>query len=336
MKICVVGAGAIGGLLAYRLAAAGMQVSVVARGAHLEAIKNNGLSLVDVVRRETLPAIRFPSADSPEALALCVGHQDVVILGLKSYHVSHMLARLAGLLGPDTVVVPAINGFPWWYFHGVSTALNPEGGDYAVKALDHDQRMLLDLDPARLIGCVVHMAAEVQQPGVVQHTGGRRLVLGEPSNSVGPRLTRLCAALDDAGFLAELSSDIRRDVWWKLLGNLSFNPVAALHGKRMHEIVNDERMLGLIRPMISEAMRVADALGVHFDASPDDRIDIARELGQARISMHQDLLAGRRLEIDAMTKAVLEIAGALGIEAPEIAATDSAITVLARARGLYP
>jgi 2-dehydropantoate 2-reductase len=335
MRICVVGAGAIGGVLAYRLAASGHDVCVVARGAHLAAIQADGLSLIDVIREEALPAIRIPASANPEDLGRELGAQDAIFIALKSYDIAPMLPRLCSLLASHTMLIPAINGFPWWYFHVIATALNPEGTPHTVHVLDPAARMLNDFEPKRVIGCVVHMAAEVSGPGVIQHTGGARLVVGEPSNTRTERLEDLAGALARAGFRAEQSDDIRRDVWWKLLGNLSFNPVAAMHGKRMHEIVNDEAMLELIRPMIQEGMQVAGALGVHFDATADDRIEIARELGQARISMHQDLLAGRRLEIDALTKSVIELADALGIDVPAIRATDRAITALARAHGLY-
>lgn len=328
MKICVVGAGAIGGLLAYRLAASGAQLGVVARGAHLQAMRAGGLTLVDAMAGKTLPAIALDASDDPADF----GVQDVVFIALKAHAIPAMLPRLAPLLGPETIVVPAINGLPWWYFWG-----HAEHPDWALQSLDPQGRMFTDLDTARVIGCVVHAAAEVTAPGVVTHTGGWRFVLGEPSTAaVTPRLARLADAMTRAGFEAQLSKNIRYDVWFKLIGNLSFNPIAALYGKRMNEICASEELCAIIRPMMREAMTVAAKLGIVIGATPDERIDVARKLGSAKISMHQDFEAGRKLELDAIMKAVIEIADRLGVPMPTVHRIDAQITERAMARGLYP
>jgi 2-dehydropantoate 2-reductase len=333
MKISVVGAGAVGGLLAYRLARSGHAVSLVARGAHLRAIQRNGLALVSAGQELITSAVQVAASERTEDIARTAGQQDIVVVTLKSYDVAAMLPGIACLLGDNSVVIAAMNGFPWWYFHGICTPLNSQGEAYFVNAIDPQGQMLQDLSVSRVLGCVLHLSAEVREPGVVRHSGGMRLVLGEPSGVLSARLALSAAAFEDAGFNVERSANIRREVWWKLLGNLSFNPVAAMQGKRMHEIVNDEAVLAIIRPMIAEGMQVSAALGVPFDSTPDQRIDIARELGQARISMHQDLLAGRRLEISALTGAVLDIADALAIPVPRIRAIHGAISALARATG---
>ncbi len=328
MKICVVGAGAIGGLLAYRLAASGQEVSVVARGAHLRAIRSGGLTLVDAMAGRTLAALPIAASDEPADLA----EQDVVFIALKAHAIPAMLPRLAHLLGPKTMVVPAINGLPWWYFWH-----QPPFEDWALRSLDPQGTMFADLDAARVIGCVVHAAAEVTAPGVVTHTGGWRFVLGEPSTpETTQRLARLGDAMTRAGFEAQLSKNIRYDVWFKLIGNLSFNPIAALYGKRMNEICGSEELCAIIRPMIREAMTVAERLGITINATPDERIDVARKLGSAKISMHQDFEAGRKLELDAIVKSVIEIADRMGVPVPTVKRIDAQITQRAIERGLYP
>ncbi len=328
MKICVVGAGAIGGLLAYRLAASGATLSVVARGAHLSAMRAGGLTLIDAMAGKTLPAIAMAAGEDPAEF----GVQDVVFIALKAHAIPAMLPRLAGLIGPQTMVVPAINGLPWWYFWQ-----HAQFPDWKLHALDPAGRMFADLDTARVIGCVVHAAAEVTAPGVVTHTGGWRFVLGEPARAdITPRLAQLGETMTRAGFEAQLSRNIRYDVWFKLIGNLSFNPIAALYGKRMNEICASETLCALIRPMIREAMAVAARLEIQIGATPDERIDVARKLGNAKISMHQDFEAGRKLELDAIVKAVIEVADRLGVPMPTVKQIDAEITRRAIERGLYP
>lgn len=328
MNICVVGAGAIGGLLAYRLAAASERVSVVARGAHLHAIRSGGLTLVDAMAGRTLDALPIAASAEPADH----GAQDVVVIALKAHAIPAMLPRLQPLLKTDTVVVPAINGLPWWYFFR-----QPPFENWALKSLDPQGTMFRDLDTARVIGCVVHAAAEVTAPGVVTHTGGWRFVVGEPGTvEATARLQGLVDTLVRAGFEAPVSRNIRYDVWFKLIGNLSFNPIAALHGKRMNEICASEELCAVIRPMMAEAMQVAERLGIRIDSTPDQRIDVARKLGNAKISMHQDFEAGRKLELDAIVKSVIEVADRLGVPVPAIRDVDTRITALATERGLYP
>jgi 2-dehydropantoate 2-reductase len=253
-----------------------------------------------------------------------------VIIGLKAHAIPAMLPRLAPLVGRDTVVVPAINGLPWWYFYGVGGAL--EG--LTLRSLDPDGTMFAALDPARIVGCVVHVAAEVRAPGEVQHSSGRRLILGELDNRASERLARVCDALDAAGFDTVRSTDIRLDVWTKLIGNLSFNPVAALTGYLMNEIVGDEAVLDVIRAMMGEAMRVAEHLGVRVPMTPDQRIDLARQLGAVRISMLQDLEQRRRLELAAIVGAVIELADRAGIAMPTTRHVHALAQARARALGI--
>ena len=311
MKICVVGAGAIGGLLAFRLADAGNDVSVVARGAHRDAIAAHGLTLVDHAAGGA-QTLAIPASGEPRDF----GVQDIVFIGLKAHAIGAMLPKIAALVGPETMVVPAINGLPWWYFQH-------EGGPYDgahLVSLDPGGTMAAHLNARHLIGCVVHAAAEVREPGVVHHTGGKRFIVGEIdralSDPVTPRVLRLAAAIDAARLAAVVSRDIRVDVWSKLIGNLSFNPVAALTLARMDRLCAHEGLLGVIRPMLLEGMAVARHYGVDLAITPDERIAVARHLGSAKISMHQDFEAQRTPEIAAIVGAVIELADKAGIAVP--------------------
>ena len=321
VRFCIVGAGAIGGVLAAKLGAVGQEVSVVARGAHLAAIRAEGLALEDTAgtRRHRLPASADPSDFGP---------QDVVVIALKAYAIGPMLPRLAPLLRLDTAVVTAINGVPWWYFCR-------EGGRFEgsrVECLDADGAMLRTLDPKHLVGCVVHAAAEVVAPGVVHHTGGRDLILGEIDGSATPRLQALASALESAGLHPLVSRRIRDDIWTKLIGNTSYNPVAALTGALMSEINANPGLIELIRRMMVEAMQVAAALGARITVTVEERLAISRKLGAAKISMLQDLERGRPLEIDAIVTAVCELGRKVGVPTPTIDAVEALVRERVRHR----
>ena len=305
MKICVVGAGAIGGWIGAGMARAGHEVSLVARGSHLDAIRQRGLVLVSDGEAHTVPAVA--SANPGD-----FGVQDVVFISLKAYSIPDMLPRLASLIGADTVVVPAINGIPWWYFY-------KEGGAFdnsVLDCLDPHGAMLGELDPGHIVGCVVHGAAQVVEPGTVRHTAGDLVYLGEPDRSVSARVRNLSNAMISAGFDAPVAGDIRQGIWMKLIGNLSYNPVAALTLAHMDEISANERILALIRTMMRETMTVAEAYGITVNLGIEERIEMARRIGHAKISMHQDVEKGRPLEIDAILGSVLELARRCRIATP--------------------
>jgi 2-dehydropantoate 2-reductase len=321
MKVCVVGAGAIGGVLGARLAAAGHDVSLVARGAHLEAIRANGIALKD---GESMRTLRVAASDNPGEL----GAQDAVFIALKAYSIGPMLARLAPLLGSDTAVVTAINGIPWWYFCR-------EGGRFdgaRVECLDPDGAMLRALDAKHLVGCVVHASAEVIAPGVIDHTSGRDFILGEIDGAATPRLDALAAALECAGLRPVPSRRIRDDIWTKLIGNTSYNPVAALTGALMSEINANPALLELIRRMMVEGMQVAEALGARITVTLEERFGLARKLGAAKISMLQDLERGRPLEVDAIVTAVCELGRKAGVPTPTINGVEALVRERARRR----
>ena len=314
MRFCIVGAGAIGGVLGAKLAAAGHDVSLVARGEHLAAIRAQGLALKDA---EGVRTFKLQAADSPAEF----GPQDAVFIALKAYSIGPMLPRLAPLLKPDTAVVTAINGIPWWYFCR-------EGGRFdgsPVECLDPGGAMLRALDPRHLVGCVVHGAAEVIAPGVVHHTTGRDFIVGEIDGAATARIDAIAGALEGAGLRAPVSRRIRDDVWTKLIGNTSYNPVAALTGALMSEINANPGLIELIRRMMDEAMQVAAACGARVTVTLDERLAIARKIGAARISMLQDLERGRPLEIDAIVTAVGELGRKAGVPTPTIDGVEALI-----------
>jgi 2-dehydropantoate 2-reductase len=319
MKICIVGAGAIGGWAGAWMAQAGHEVSLVARGAHLAALRRDGLTLVSQGQRLQCA---LPASDEPGDF----GVQDAVFLCLKTYSIPAVLPRIRPLVGPDTVVVPAINGLPWWYFY----KQGGPGEGSAIACLDPAGRMFAALEPRHILGCVVHGAAEVTAPGAISHTAGNRFILGEPDGSRSGRARRLAAAMVAAGFDASVSADIRVEIWTKLIGNLSYNPVAALTLAWMHEINGNESLLALIRAMMQESMRVAEAYGVRVPMSVEERIAVARKIGNSKISMHQDIERNRPLEVEAIIGAVAELARKAGIATPMVDAIHALVAERAR------
>lgn len=321
MKVCVVGAGAIGGLLGARLADAGHEVSLVARGAHLAAIRAGGLAIKDDtgVRSRALPASDEPADFGP---------QDVVVVALKAYSIGPMLPRIARLLTPDTAVVTAINGIPWWYFCRA-------GGKFdgaPVECLDPGGAMVRALDPKHLVGCVVHGSAEVVAPGVVHHTSGGAFILGEIDGRVTSRVQALAAAIEATGLKAPVTARIRDDVWTKLIGNTSYNPVAALTGALMNDINANPALIELIRRMMLEGIAVAEAHGCRMTVTLDERFALARKLGAVKVSMLQDLERGRPLEIDAIVTAVIELGRKVGVPTPAIDGVEALVRERARHR----
>jgi len=325
MRICIVGAGAIGAVIGAKLAVNGHEVVLIARGDHLAAIQARGLTLVDEVDHYS-GTYRLPASAEPAQFPI----QDVVFVALKAHAIAAMLPRMRPLVAAHTVVVPAINGLPWWYFHREG---GPRDGQ-SLRTLDPQGTMFAALDCARVLGCVVHLAAEVRAPGLVHHTGGRKLLLGEPDRSPSIRLRTVCDALTRAGFEATPSRDIRLDVWTKLLGNLSFNPVAALTGYLMNQICADADVLEVIVAVMREGMKVSAHYGHPMQITVEQRIAIARELGAARISMLQDLEQGRPLELAAIVGSVLELAELAGIAVPATRMVHALVLGRARALGI--
>lgn len=329
MKICIVGAGAIGGALGVHFARGGHDVSLVARGAHLRAIERDGLTLR--LGDESLVR-RCPASDDPAAF----GPQDLVVIGVKAHGVAPLLPRLKPLLGLDTIVLPALNGIPWWYFHRA-------GGPYdgqPVRCLDPDGAMLRALDSDRIVGCVVYGAGEIPEPGVVRQTSpDQPLTLGEPAGGASSRLARLAAALAVPGVKVTIDQRIRDAIWTKLLGNVAFNPVSALALANMQVVAGHARLIALVRTIMTEGVAVGTAHGVGFHVSIDQRLAMAGRLGPVKPSMLQDIELGRPMEVEAIVGAVVELARLKQVPIPTIeaiyaliSARDTTLALAASAR----
>ena len=322
MKVCVFGAGAIGGYLAVRLANAGEEVSVVARGPHLAAIRERGLRLrIDGAEEEA----RVEATDDASEL----GPQDYVAVTLKAHSVPGVVEAMAPLFGPDTCFVTAMNGVPYWYFHGL------EGhGDRRVEAVDPGGRVSDAIPYERALGCVVYPACEVVEPGVVEHMSGDRFTLGEPDGSKSDRAQALSKALIGAGFKAPVRPRIRDEIWIKLWGNLAFNPLSALTHQTLDVLATRPDLRAVARAMMVEGQAVAEALGVRFSIDVDRRIEGAAEVGAHRTSMLQDLERGRPMEIDALVAAVSELGRAAEVPTPTLDTILALVTARAEAAGL--
>ena len=306
MRICIYGAGAIGGYLGARLAIAGEDVTLIARGPHLAAMRRSGLRLRSAAGEET--ARPRCLEDPAEA-----GHQDYVILTLKAHAVAAVVEPLQSLLGPETAVVTATNGVPWWYFYRLEGAWQGR----RIECVDPGGRQWDRIGPERVIGAVVYPAVEVVEPGVVRHLSGDRVVLGEPSGEKSDRATRLSHALIGADVRAPVR-DIRHEIWIKLWGNVAFNPISALTLATLEDIAADPGGAALARAMMLEAQAIAEKLGVRFRIDVDRRIRGAAEVGAHRTSMLQDLERGRPMEIDAVVGAVQEMGRLVGVVTPTI------------------
>lgn len=325
MKVCIFGAGAIGGFLAVPMRQAGVDVSVVARGAHLAAIRRDGL-LLAIDGRERIAAV--PATDDPATL----GRQDVVILTLKAHQAWAAADAVAPLLGPETVVVTAQNGIPWWYFHGTA---GPHA-DRRLDSVDPGGRQWRAIGPARVIGCTVYTANELVAPGVVRHIQGDAFGLGEPKGTITPRLERVAGLFERAGLTARLMPDIREDIWLKLWGSLCFNPISALTRATMDVVGTDPGTRALARAMMVEAEQVGRRLGVTFRVEVDRRLNGAARVGPHKTSMLQDVERGRPLEIDALLTVVQELARLTAVATPAIDAVLALVQQLGRSLGIYP
>ncbi|MCB2127111.1 MAG: 2-dehydropantoate 2-reductase [Rhodobacteraceae bacterium] len=307
MRICIFGAGAIGGYLGAKLAQAGVDVGIVARGPHLEAIRRKGLTLIE--NGTTTEHRVRASADARD-----FGPQDYVILTLKAHSVPAIVGDLAPLLEPATTVVSGVNGIPWWYFHKIGGPL--EGTRLA--SVDPGDVQWNGIGPDRVLGCVVYPAAEVPEPGTVRHIEGNRFSLGEPNGSKSARAVALSAALTAAGLKAPVRPKLRDEIWVKLWGNLSFNPISALTHATLEILCTDPGTRAIARAMMVEAQVIAEKLGVSFPIDVDRRIDGGAAVGAHRTSMLQDLEAGRPMEIDALVGSVQELGRLTGSPTPTI------------------
>jgi 2-dehydropantoate 2-reductase len=307
MKVCIYGAGAIGGYLGAELFLAGIDVTIIARGESLRAIRENGLKLL--IGGEERIAHPACTDDPAEA-----GPHDYVFLAVKANAVPVIVEGLSPLLGPETAVVTAVNGIPYWYFYKLSGSWE----DHRLESIDPGGRQWELIGPERAIGCVLYPATERTAPGVIQHVSGDRFSLGEPDGTKSERVTRLSRAMIEAGFKAPVRPRIREEIWVKLWGNLAFNPISALTGSTLEDIVRDPGTREAARSMMVEAQEIAERLRVKFPIDIDARIQGAEAVGAHKTSMLQDLEAGREMELDALVGVVAELGRLVGVATPII------------------
>ena len=324
MKICIFGAGAIGGYMGAKLAKAGADVSLVARGPHLAAMRDKGLTLIEEEGTFTVPVT---ASDDPADL----GPQDYVIVTLKAHSVPPVVGRMQPLIGEGTTIVSGVNGVPWWYFHGLE---GPLAGTQ-LESVDPGGAQWNGFGPERVLGCVVYPAAEVTEPGTIRHIEGNRFSLGEPSGEKSERAKRLSEALNSVGLKAPVRPRIRDEIWVKLWGNLSFNPISALTHATLDVLCTDTGTRKVARDMMVEAQTIAEKLGVKFPIDVDRRIDGGAAVGAHRTSMLQDLTAGRPMEIDALVTSVQELGRLTEVPTPTIDTVLALIRLRARTAGLY-
>jgi len=324
MKLCIYGAGAIGGYLGLKLQRAGVEVSLVARGAHLDAMRRNGLA---VQTADGTEVVRPNCTDDPSEL----GPQDYLIICLKAHSVSSAVDAMRPLVGASTSIVTAFNGLPYWYFYRHGGALE----NRVIETVDPGGRQWAVFGPERAIGCIVEPATELVAPGIVRHVYGQRFPLGEPDGSSSDRVARLAEALQAAGLQAPVRADIRDEIWLKLWGNLCLNPISALTCATLDIIAGDPGTRDVARRMMVEAKAIGDRLGVRFRVDVERRLDGARAVGAHRTSMLQDLERGRPLEIDALVTTVQELGRMTGVATPTIDTVLALVQQRAEIAGLY-
>ncbi|MDA1092103.1 MAG: 2-dehydropantoate 2-reductase [Acidobacteria bacterium] len=320
MKVCVVGAGAIGGYMAVRLAEAGHDVSAIARGPHLAAIRANGLTLLE--GDQTLVATALTATDTMSD----VGTQDVVLLALKAHQIRAVIEDLPAIVGPETVLVTLQNGIPWWYFQKL-------GGPYAdrvVETVDPGGVLFRAIDPNQVIGCIAYPAATVAEPGVIKHIEGNRFPVGELDGSASERVAMVAGLFEEGGFKARVLDDIRSEIWLKLWGNLTFNPISALTHATLVDICQFPLSRALAATMMTEAQTIGERLGASFRVPLERRIAGAESVGKHKTSMLQDVEAGKPLEIDGMLGVVVELAEITGVEVPTLRAVYACASLLNR------
>ena len=324
MRTCIYGAGAIGGYLGARLSLSGADVTLVARGPHLDAMNKNGLKIIAGGKEQTV----YPECTNDPAEA---GPQDYVIITLKAPSVPKVLNAMQPLLGERTSVVTTANGIPWWYFYG----LKGPWENHRLKSVDPGNRQWEEIGPERVIGCVAYPACEISEPGVIRHIEGNRFTLGEPGGEKSERCVQLSKALISAGFKAPVRSEIRNEIWVKLWGNLCFNPISALTQATLDVIATEPGTRAMAKSMMLEALAIGEKLGVRFGVDVERRIEGAAAVGAHKTSMLQDLEAGRSMEIDAVLGAVKELGELVDVATPVIDLVLALVQQRARVAGCY-
>jgi 2-dehydropantoate 2-reductase len=325
MKVCIYGAGAIGGFIGTRLAAAGdCRVAAVARGATLRSLRDQGWRLRQAGALIVAPAT---ATDDPREL----GPMDLVVVAVKGPALAAVARGMAPLLGPDTLLLPAMNGVPWWFAQAA-----PALGGAPLRSVDPDGAIAAHLALERVLGCVVHASTFTPEPGLVEHRMGSGLIIGEPLGGDSPRVQRLGELLRRAGFEVTVSPNVRQDIWYKLWGNMTMNPVSAITGATSDRVLDDPLVRAFCSAAMAEAAQIGARIGCAVAQSPEDRHAVTRRLGRFKTSMQNDVEAGRAIELDALVTVVREIAQRLGIATPNIDALLGLTRLFARVRGLYP
>src|SRR5213078_160530 len=325
MRICVYGAGAIGGLIAAWLARSGQGVSVVARGARLQAIQHHGLR---VRSKGEVESFRIKAEADPAKL----GTQDYVLVTVKAQSLTHVAESISPLLDKDTSVVTAMNGVPWWFFDRLKFG----NGRERLESLDPGGKLSRAMPTGRIVGCVIHLAASTPEAGLISHNMGRKLIVGEPGGNNTVRTKAIADALKEAGFEVIVTDAIEKEFWVKLLGNVSFNPVSALTVSTADRLIQDRGVKDFMVSIMREVLAIGRAVGVDAAIDPEARIDMARVLGKFKTSMLQDLEAGKSLEVDGLLAGTLEIARKAGVKAPYTESLFGLIKARALSTNQYP
>jgi len=326
MKVCIYGAGAIGGWLGVKLARSGCDVSVVARGATLAALNEHGLRL-EQQSGESVSASVKASAQPAQ-----LGVQDLVVVAVKAPAMAEVARSIGPLIGPHTIVLTAMNGVPWWFFEGFGGRLQGT----RLKAVDPDGSIAQAVPASHIIGCVVHASCSVDGPGRVRQHFGNKLIIGEPSGESTPRLRELAALLERAGFETAVSGQIQKDAWYKLWGNMTVNPISAMTGATTDVILEDDLVRDFISKVMLEAREIGARIGIPIAQEPEDRHQVTRKLGAFKTSMLQDVEAGKAVELDALVTVVKELGALTQVPTPYTDALLGLARLHARVRGLYP
>ena len=331
MKVCIYGAGAIGGWIGVHLAQTGHQISVVARGDTLQALQKNGLQCIQTQDAEKTLRAQVSASANPADL----GPQDLVIVAVKAPSMRDIANNIAPLLAPYTMVMPAMNGVPWWFFDGFGGALQGT----RLKTIDPDGQIGRAIPSQHVVGCVVHASCSLDAPGVVRHHFGQGLILGEPAEQQGNvslRVQQLVADLQTAGFNASASAQIQKDVWYKLWGNMTVNPISAFTGATTDLIMQDDLVRNFVSQIMLEAKLIGEKIGIPIAQTPEDRHAVTRKLGAFKTSMLQDVEAGKAVELDALVSVVRELGQLTQVSTPYTDALLGLSRLHARVHGLYP
>ena len=331
MKVCIYGAGAIGGWIGVHLAQTGHDVSVVARGATLEALQKNGLQCVQTQS----PEARLKAKVKVSALPADLGTQDLVVVAVKAPAMADVAQGIAPLLGPNTMVLTAMNGVPWWFFQGFGDKL--QGA--TLNTIDPDGRIAKAIPAHHVVGCVVHSSCSLDGPGVVRHHFGQGLILGEPAEQngkVSTRVQQLVADLQAAGFNASASAQIQKDVWYKLWGNMTVNPISAFTGATTDLILKDDLVRDFVSKIMLEAKAIGEKIGIPIAQTPEDRHAVTKKLGAFKTSMLQDVEAGKTVALDALVSVVRELGQITQVSTPYTDALLGLSRLHASVHGLYP